>query len=752
MNVSILDAMDRPVFQGIMSGPSASTPNQLLSWSCAMFEKTDTLASLGLCEAVFQVDQAGKTIKTVIDGHGNQVANYDQLAKLNRMKYNSAGSLIQHINPLSHISSFEYDGFGRQTKAIDPLNNTTETIYQAGTGRVSSQKDPKNQSVSYTYDALGRVLTTTDRAGKVTTQTYNNMGRVATVTDAESKATAYGYNVLGQRVSTTYSDSGQQTIDTFDAAGRPLTITKPSGRKQHLTFGFLGNVTQVQFKNAAGTVTETQNIAYDTYGRETSTTSSQYGASTAKTYNDRGQLATESTTYSGQTYNVQYGYDGFGRLNQLTYPSGKVAAYTFDDRHQLKTISWQSSQIESRTYNDLGLLTGVTRPFVNETRAYNLSGRLTSISNTNNVGSATYVYDANGNVLSETLGGTMANYGFTTQSGGNNGYDAEDRFMRYIRTGVSEDVTLTRSHIGNISNVNRNGTNTARAYNNAHGLTTVTGGVTQTYDLDGNTTKLNTNVTASWDDAGRTMNTNTPTGATAGVAGFNEYGYVGGTRVWKKITRGGSTFEHRVYVHAGPNLIAEYNAGAGANSPAQEYVYADQIDSLVLIHRSDNQKLAVTRNRQWSVTALHDLANGNVVERYAYDMLGKRTIYAANGTTVRTTSSFGNHFGYTNRWHDEESGLINFRARHYNPLTGEFLRRDPAGFVDGMSLYRGYMDVNFVDPLGLQTISCKCYSTWLDGDIFGTTTDVQMECNRVLDDCCKKACSKLGGWTGTYHA
>jgi hypothetical protein len=164
----------------------------------------------------------------------------------------------------------------------------------------------------------------------------------------------------------------------------------------------------------------------------------------------------------------------------------------------------------------------------------------------------------------------MANYSFTPVFGGKTGYDGEDRFLRYIRSGVNENVMLTRSNIGNITNVNRNGSNTARGYNNAHGLTTVSGvAFAQTYDLDGNTTKLNTNVTASWDDAGRTMNTNTPNGATAGVPGFNEYGYVGGTRVWKKITRNGSTFEHRVYVHAGPNLIAEYNAGVAASTPVQ---------------------------------------------------------------------------------------------------------------------------------------------------------------------------------------
>ncbi len=279
---------------------------------------------------------------------------------------------------------------------------------------------------------------------------------------------------------------------------------------------------------------------------------------------------------------------------------------------------------------------------------------------------------------------------------------AEDRFMRFKRSGVTEDILLTRSNIGNISNVNRNGTNTARGYNTSHGLTTVTGGTTQTYDTDGNTTTLHTNVTAAWDDAGRMRNTNVPAGATAGIQGLNENGYVGGNRIWKKITRSGSVVEHRVHIHAGPNLVAEYNAGVAASTPVQEYVYGDEIDSLVLIRRSDATKYGVTRNRQWSITALHDLANGSVVERYAYEVTGKRTIYAANGTTVRTTSSYGNNFGYTNRWHDDDSGLMYFRARYYNPLSGEFLRRDPLLFVSGRSLYRGYMGFGLVDPSGLK--------------------------------------------------
>jgi hypothetical protein len=42
-----------------------------------------------------------------------------------------------------------------------------------------------------------------------------------------------------------------------------------------------------------------------------------------------------------------------------------------------------------------------------------------------------------------------------------------------------------------------------------------------------------------------------------------------------------------------------------------------------------------------------------------------------------------------------------FRARYYDPQTGEFVSRDPLEYVDGMSQYRGYFVPSKVDPLGL---------------------------------------------------
>jgi RHS repeat-associated protein len=98
--------------------------------------------------------------------------------------------------------------------------------------------------------------------------------------------------------------------------------------------------------------------------------------------------------------------------------------------------------------------------------------------------------------------------------------------------------------------------------------------------------------------------------------------------------------------------------------------------------------------------ALTSNSTGSVLECYAYNIYGTRTILAANGTTVRPTSSYTNNYGYTSREHLPESATMYYRARHYDPLSGEFLSRDPLEFVDGMSLYRGYFVPNGRDSSG----------------------------------------------------
>lgn len=49
--------------------------------------------------------------------------------------------------------------------------------------------------------------------------------------------------------------------------------------------------------------------------------------------------------------------------------------------------------------------------------------------------------------------------------------------------------------------------------------------------------------------------------------------------------------------------------------------------------------------------------------------------------------------------------LLSLRARYYDGNTGEFASQDPLGYVDGMSLYRGYFLIGAVDIVGTQTRS-----------------------------------------------
>jgi hypothetical protein len=60
-----------------------------------------------------------------------------------------------------------------------------------------------------------------------------------------------------------------------------------------------------------------------------------------------------------------------------------------------------------------------------------------------------------------------------------------------------------------------------------------------------------------------------------------------------------------------------------------------------------------------------------------------------------------------------ETGLQFFRARYYSPELGRFISRDPLGFVDGMSLYRGYFVPGGTDSSG-NTCVKNCAPTFED--------------------------------------
>jgi uncharacterized protein RhaS with RHS repeats len=55
--------------------------------------------------------------------------------------------------------------------------------------------------------------------------------------------------------------------------------------------------------------------------------------------------------------------------------------------------------------------------------------------------------------------------------------------------------------------------------------------------------------------------------------------------------------------------------------------------------------------------------NGNVIERYEYDVFGEPTIFG---------SATGNPYMFTGRNYDPETELYYYRARYYSPQIGRF--------------------------------------------------------------------------------
>ncbi len=94
------------------------------------------------------------------------------------------------------------------------------------------------------------------------------------------------------------------------------------------------------------------------------------------------------------------------------------------------------------------------------------------------------------------------------------------------------------------------------------------------------------------------------------------------------------------------------------------------------------------------------IRGGTLTNTYTYDSFGKLT--GSTGTLI-------NHFQYTGREFDSETGLYYDRARYYDASVGRFISEDPIGFQGGIDFYAYTLNnpVNWIDPFGLEVQECR---------------------------------------------
>jgi len=153
------------------------------------------------------------------------------------------------------------------------------------------------------------------------------------------------------------------------------------------------------------------------------------------------------------------------------------------------------------------------------------------------------------------------------------------------------------------------------------------------------------------------------------------------------------------YIH--PWLQPASDKGQVTRDPPFGYVWSLRyIDAPVLRDKNtdadglcDDERLYYLGDANMNVTCLVDAA-GDAVERYVYDPYGKATIL--DGTTGGQTdwatdadqkSDVDNEILYCGYRFDPETGLYHVRHRHYHPTLGRWVQRDPAGYLEVLSLY-----------------------------------------------------------------
>jgi len=201
-----------------------------------------------------------------------------------------------------------------------------------------------------------KTKTTEDPTGLniITQYEFNNLSQMIKVIDAKNKATQYNYNSLGQMTSEVYADAGVKSY-TYNAIGQRITQTDQNNNQFGYLYDNLYRLTTVNVTPGSGVGGTTQQVfTYDNLSRLTNAKdiTSSYTNEVQRTYNTLGRLTTETQKIGTATERtIAKQYNLVGRVNQLTYPNGRINSYTFDDNHLPYTTTSNSTVVATYQFN-----------------------------------------------------------------------------------------------------------------------------------------------------------------------------------------------------------------------------------------------------------------------------------------------------------------------------------------------------------------------------------------------------------------
>lgn len=636
--------------------------------------------------------------------------------------HNANGQVIQTTNADVNTTVTAVDADGRTYCDADPTNVATYQAaqpsaswpYLCPTSPPASPPGP-GSNPGYTttiFDPAGLTSSSTDQLGDKTAYTYTPDGQKQTVTDPRGEVTIncyYYQNGAGQCAQNAPVDGGSGN-DLYSTT-TPVTLADPAGEVTTNTYYRGGQLETTT--TPAGTTTKVYDANSDLSAVNYSATASGYTtpANLAYTYNPDGTR----NTVADATGTTTYGYDADGNVtSQSLAATGNLA-------NTAVSYSYYATGVPATTvYPNYA---GHTNPTV--TYNYDATGAMTS-ENDWLGNQVSFSHDADGNNTLQTNGITTTNSGGTSSTAFS--YDNADRNTQAVSTLVQTcggNETLTQSFAGAGGSRNPDGQVTQDSE-------TYTGSCSGQPSYQRN---------YSYDTAGRVVyQGSSPQGANPNNFGYDGSGdpttisRTDTTSNFNTYTQtfdnaGEATAQNPIAGSQGTSTTSTYdtlgdltNTTAGADTTNYSYNQVSQLVSAATpggnanyVYSADGLSASATTNGavsqfSWSGTASLALILSDGTNDYIYGPTNQPVeqialassaptylTYAPSDDTWLSTNEAGDQtgywgynaygdlafgtpaspFGYSGQYVDSTTGLINDRARYYQPQTGEFISVDP---------------------------------------------------------------------------
>jgi RHS repeat-associated protein len=633
---------------------------------------------------------------------------------------------------------YEYDVLGRRINVFDSVGGYTYALYDS-LGRVYERGDGDKGVWHYGYDDAGRLTTETDALGLTTTLAHDYFGRVYKRTYADGTWDSFtfdepsgGYAVgrLTTAVSrcaaanpNTCTPSANSVVSkaAYDVAGRRTWFSQQSYTQGFTSLGCFadsGTRDLPYYAVAGGSVSTESCVAtcraagYQYAGTQYSTSCfcgssyGRYGASTGCTMPCSGNPSeTCGGSWANNVYRVDavaagpartisHTFDSAGRMLTATYPDGEVVTYGYATtgltlgRLTTVTGSQAGALVKGITYTARGQIASLTHGNDLVT-TYGYDAYLEQPSSISIAGFAApapatvvfnYGFDAAGRVtMVSSPQVTTTNWAYAYDNLGrltsavNNGDHAKDQSFRYDGVGrmvFNSKVSGTCSGSDNY------------CYNGAsiHAVTNV-GATTYSYDANGNMIG----------GAGRSftydLDHRVATISSGGLTTAFVYD-AQGVRVRKQNPSVTTEYVGGLY-----ELRCASGTGACTTGSATKYYFAG---GMRVAKRDANGTSFFHTDPLGSTRYVSDAAK-NPVKRYDYRPYGE--------VAFEDYSRPDSH-RFTGQESDDETGLIFFQSRYYDPALGRFLQPDP--FLPNPEnpqeldpyTYANNSPTNYVDPSG----------------------------------------------------